>query len=245
MHAGGIGRRLAEKRLERNERKGVVKKSQQNIADEVGISQTWVSLFENGHKDLDVADWRPEKLYDLFLAYGLSPSEMLEWSQEYHLERFHRYLTDRTRMYSVDEGRKKVRVAGTIGAGRLGESWAEEEVAYRTCPDHIASKYRLEDIIAVEVSGDSMIADSARDHIPPGSVVYLHMRLTPEAGEIVCVYLPSQDHTVLKRYEQDGTYTVLRSHNDQHQPIILDRKANAVLQGVYLAHEVLGPRFRQ
>lgn len=238
----GLGRQLGERR---EDAKGTHRKqSQREVGDKIGLSQTSISNIENGHKDPELAAWRPVDLYDLFQAYGLAPSEMLEWAQEYHLDAFQQYLTDRTRMYGVDKAGGHVRFAGVIGAGRIGESWAEDEIAFRTCPDHIASKYRLEDIFAVEVSGGSMISDSARDHIPPSSVVFFHTKLQPEPGEIVCVYLPKQDHTVIKRFETNGQYTVLRSHNDQHAPIVIGEDENAHLQGVYLSHEVLGPRLR-
>lgn len=240
--AKGLGRALAERREDAKGRQK--KQSQREVGDKIGLSQTSMSNIENGYKDQDLAAWRPVDLYDLFQAYGLAPSEMLEWAQEYHLDPFQQYLTERTRMYGVDKDGGRVRFAGVIGAGRIGDSWSEDEVSFRSCPDHIASKYRLEDIFAVEVSGDSMIADSARDHVPSSSVVFFHSKLVPERGEIICAYLPEQDHTVIKRFDSNGSYTVLRSHNDKHQPIVIDGDENAHIQGVYLSHEVLGPRLR-
>jgi phage repressor protein C with HTH and peptisase S24 domain len=235
-----LGRFLRERRLDR---KGTPRfKGQEDIAKETGWSQTQISKIERG--SVDMSDWRPEGIYDLFLAYDLTPSEMIEVAKRYELDAFEAYVTDRSQLYGVSAGAARVKHVGTIGAGRLGVSFADDEVTYRTCPQPIAAKYRVEDIISATVDGDSMVSDDARDTIPPGSVVYLHTKLAPEEGEIVCAYLRSKDHSVLKRYNERDGYTVLRSSNIHHEPIVIRENDEAIIQGVYLMHESIGPRVK-
>lgn len=234
-----LGRFLKERRLDR---KGTPRfKGQEDVARLTGWSQTQISKIERG---FDISGYRPEQIYDLLLAYDLTPSEMIEVAKRYRLDAFSEYVTERSNLYGVSAGAARVKHVGTIGAGRLGVSFAEDEVTYRTCPQPIAEKYRVEDIVSATVDGDSMISDCARDTIPPGSVVYLHTKLAPEEGEIVCVYLRSKDHSVLKRYHDSDGYTVLRSSNINHEPIVIRESDEATVQGVYLMHESIGPRVR-
>lgn len=235
-----IGGFLKERRLDQ---KGTPRyRSQAQIGKVLGWSQTQISKVERG--EANVNTWRPELLYDLFLAYGLTPSEMLDIASTFGLADFESYVNERSNMYAVSAGVARVKHVGIIGAGRIGASFVEDEVTYRTCPESILRKYRPEDVVSVTVSGDSMIAECARDDIPPDSVVYLHTKLAPEEGEIISAYLPHQDHTVLKKYHVHDGYTVLRSHNAEHEPIVIRESEMAVIQGVYLMHENLGPRMR-
>ena len=217
-------------------------RSQSDVAERARVSQPQVSKLESGRLILE--DQRPEDVYDLLLQYDLSPARMLEIADEYSLDAFREYIGERTRMYGAEVGKRQVRFLGVIGAGRIGASWSDDEKAYRAVPDRIANKYRLEDVFVVEVDGTSMISDDAAKNIPPCSEVFFHSRLTPEPGEIVCVYLPDSDHTVLKQFEPSESYTVLRSHNNAHAPIVVDESTRATVQGVYLTHYPVGSRLR-
>lgn len=215
---------------------------QADIALALRVSQPLISKVERGLADL--SSWEPSRLYDLLLAYGVPPAKMLEVTDmpEYHA--FHAYLAERNAMYRVREG-ERVRFLGKVSAGKLGVSYAEDG-APRTVnvPDAIVARYRLEDVFAVNVDGESMIDRDARDSIPPGSLVYFHCRLQPDPGEIVCVYLAEHDHTVIKRWKPRVGYTILESSNPEHKPIIVQNDDEAVLQGVYLTHIPETPRLR-
>lgn len=180
---------------------------QADIALALRVSQPLISKVERGLADL--SSWEPSRLYDLLLAYGVPPAKMLEVTDmpEYHA--FHSYLSERNSVYRVREG-ERVRFLGKVSAGKLGASWAEDgQPRTVSVPDAIVARYRLEDVFAVNVNGDSMIDRDARNSIPPGSLAYFHCRLTPEPGEIVCVYLVDLDHTVIKRWRPKVGYAAL------------------------------------
>lgn len=232
-----LGRMLNERR---EDFRGTAREVQQaDVAFAIRQSQSQVSKIERGLVDLTT--WRPEVLYDLFLAYKFAPGEMLELASEYGLERLEAYINDRAKLYNVREG-MRVRYVGAVAAGRVGSSFAGGELEPVSVPDVIAARYRLEDIFAATVSGQSMISDDARSCIPPDSLVYFHSKLHPEPGEIVCVYLPQEDHSVIKRWQPEQGYAILRSHNNEHLPIVLQGEDEAILQGVYLTHLPMGSR---
>lgn len=216
---------------------------QADIALAIGKSQSLLSKIERGLADL--TKWKPSELYELLLAYRQTPAHMLRLANRFGLRKLTTYIEERNRMLGVGEG-ARVRYLGVISAGMLGASEVMDvsQQATVSAPDAIADKYRLEDVFAVNVVGDSMLDQEARDSIPPGSLVFFHSRLSPEVGEIVCVYLPRPDQTVIKRWHPGHGYAVLTSHNPHHEPIVVTSEDEAILQGVYLTHIPETPRLR-
>lgn len=234
-----LGRTLKERRADF---RGTDREVQQaDIAIATGQSQSQVSKVERGL--VNVAQWRPDTLYDLLLAYRYTPSEMLALAQQYELRKLETYISQRSKLYNVREG-MKVRYLGVIAAGRVGSSFADSDPEPVSVPDAVASRYKLEDVFAATVSGASMLSDDVRESIPPDSLVYFHCKLSPEPGEIVCAYLPGEDHSVIKRWKPGVEYTVLRSHNTEHPPIILRQEDEAIIQGVYLTHIPMSSRLQ-
>ncbi len=138
----------------------------------------------------------------------------------------------------------RVRFAGVVSAGAFGASLIDEERSLVGAPDWIADRYDLSKVFAVEVSGDSMLADDARRAIPEGSLVFFHSALQPEYGEIVCVRLLESDISIIKKYIPGDQYTTLESFNREHEPIILNSSKPAQVEGVYLTHIPRPPRLR-
>lgn len=207
---------------------------QADVALRIGKSQSLISKIERGLANL--ATWQPDDLYDLLLAYGVKPTEMPTLTEEPQYHEFRAWLADRNQTYRVREGEGQVRFLGKISAGRLGESYRDDERETVSAPDAITARYRLDDVFAVNVNGQSMIDQDARRTIPPGSLVFFHSKLRPEPGEIVCVYLAAHDQTVLKVWRPKDGYAVLESNNAKHAPIIVTDEDDATLQGVYLTH---------
>lgn len=208
--------------------------TQEGIAQKIGESQSQVSKIERGMVRLHT--WRPERLYQLLLAWRQTPSMMLQLADRFDLTALREYIAETRHMASVSEG-SRVRYLGVVSAGKLGANEVlENGHASVSVPDAIAERYRLEDVFAVNVVGDSMLDEDARRSIPPGSLVYFHSKLAPEIGEIVCVYLPHYDQTVIKKWKPQAGYAVLASSNPQHEPIIVRDADEALLQGVYLTH---------
>lgn len=229
----------------REERKGSLNRGarleQADIAKAIGQSQSQVSKFERGLIDVYSAnaDW----LYGLMVAYGLTRAEIDRAIEDFELRKVREYLVRKDRMLSTKEG-PKVQHLGIVNAGMIGVSEFDTTGRAVTVPDEIAAKYDLSDVFAVDVTGDSMVSDDVRESIPAGSRVFFHHRLNPTAGEVVCVYLVDDDHSVIKKYEPNRDFVLLRSHNDKHEPIVLRPGTEVILQGVYLAHQVLSHRAR-
>lgn len=214
---------------------------QADVALAIGASQSLISKIERGLAVLSA--WKPDRLYELLLAYRVPPARMLTLADEYHLPRLRQYVEERNSTYGVKEG-MRVRHMGIVSAGKLGESAVSDEPNYVSVPDIITARYRVEDVFAVNVTGDSMVAQDARRDIPPGSLVYFHSRLRPEPGEIVCAYLTVHDQTVIKRWAPGHGYAVLASENPKHEPIVVIDEDEGMLQGVYLTHIPETPRLR-
>lgn len=207
---------------------------QADIALRLRMSQPTISKIERGLTDLST--WEPSRLYDLLIAWRQTPAQMLELADRYDLKQLKEYMAEARQMMRVSEG-SRVRYLGAVSAGKLGANEVlENGHASVSVPDAIAERYRLEDVFAVNVVGDSMLDEDTRRSIPPGSLVYFHTKLAPEVGEIVCVYLPHHDQTVIKKWRPNTGYAVLASSNPQHEPIIVRDADEALFQGVYLTH---------
>ena len=227
----------------REDTKGTPDELQQaDIALKIDASQSLISKIERGLARLDT--WEPARLYDLLLAWRQTPARMVQLAERYDLVRLKEYIAKTRRITGVAEG-SRVRYLGVVSAGMLGANEVlDNGHATVSVPDAIADKYRLEDVFAVNVIGDSMLDEDARRSIPPGSLVYFHASLAPEPGEIVCVYLPVHDQTVIKLWRPQAEYTVLASSNAAHPPIIVRDADESILQGVYLTHVPETPRLR-
>lgn len=134
--------------------------------------------------------------------------------------------------------------AGTVGAGLNPDAGVVEHPERRWMPNHPALEgYRDEDLVTLDVVGDSMACEDVRLTIPEGSTVYLHTRLEPQPGDIVAVWLERGQTGVLKVYQpSEAGHVILQSYNDHHAPIVLQSGERDYLQGVYLAHITGGRR---
>lgn len=217
---------------------------QADIALAIDKSQSLLSKIERGLTDL--TKWPPAQLYELLLAYRQTPASMLRLAETYHLPKLKVYIEKQARILGVEEKGARVRYLGIVSAGMLGASEVLDgsQQTSVSAPDIIVQRYRLEDVFAVNVVGDSMLDETARDSIPPGSLVFFHTKLAPEFGEIVCVYLPGPDQTVIKSWRPGHGYAVLASRNAAHAPIVVTDEDDAILQGVYLTHIPETPRLR-
>jgi SOS-response transcriptional repressor LexA len=213
--------------------------SQEDVANDLQISQAYVSRLENGGLDRTIPKWPAERQYLLLRVYKFTEREIGEIAHKFHLDRLIEYLHLIRRQPSthlgVAEG-PRVRYMGLVSAGAFGDSYQSEDATLVSVPDWIAERYDLEDIFAVDVTGESMTCDQAKRTIPEGSRVYFHAKLRPEVGEIVCCRLLDRDNSVIKVFKPSGAYTTLESYNRDHKPLILDESNPAQLEGVYLTH---------
>jgi SOS-response transcriptional repressor LexA len=213
--------------------------SQEDVANDMQISQAYVSRLESGGLDRTIPKWPAERQYLLLRVYKYGDRDIEEIAHRFNLDRLIEYLHLIRRQPSthlgVAEG-PRVRYMGLISAGAFGDSYQSEDATLVNVPDWIAERYDLEDVFAVDVSGESMTCDQAKRTIPEGSRVYFHAKLRPELGEIVCCRLLDRDNSVIKVFRPSGTYTTLESYNKDHKPLILDESNPAQLEGVYLTH---------
>lgn len=214
---------------------------QEDIADEIGRSQAYISKIERGKTKPEKV--HPEELYKIMLGYRFTRPEIIRIAEERGYDRLSAYVADIGKRYAVKDG-PKVKHLGVVNAGMLTSGASETTDKQVNVPDEIADRYDLNDVFAVDVDGDSMVSEDVRDTIPPGSLVFFHSALGPNPGDIVCVYLVEHDHSVIKRYEPSRDFTVLRSLNNKHEPIVLSDPDAGILQGVYLAHIAFAARMR-
>ena len=128
-----------------------------------------------------------------------------------------------------------VRLLGVVSAGTATGSMVED-LGRVNVPDAIADRFRLGEIFALEVAGDSMTCEDAHKNIPEGSTAFFHSKLRPEMGDIIVCRITDPEISILKVYRPGEDYVVLESYNQQHKPIVLTGENECRLEGVYLTH---------
>jgi SOS-response transcriptional repressor LexA len=202
------------------------------------LAQTTVSALERG--EFEIGKMSALKTAALLEALEWTPLEFEECTgiSAAAVEAYYR-----GGMAVTDEGPRVVYL-GEVSAGN-GNSSADMKMV--SVPTWIAERYDLRDVFAMTVSGTSMVCEQVENTIPEGSLVYFHARLKPHPGEVVCCYLQHQDMQVVKIYKPERKYTILESYNVEmrDKPITIDEGEPGVLKGVYLSHEVRGPRYNR
>lgn len=120
-----------------------------------------------------------------------------------------------------DERPTKLRVAGTIAAGRPLEAIEDNETL--DIDDFLA---RGNDTFALRVTGDSMI----EDHIREGDFVICERRHDARNGDTVVALLQDGEAT-LKRFYREKVGVRLQPANSNYKPIYAE---NVNIQGVVI-----------
>lgn len=137
-----------------------------------------------------------------------------------------------------------VRFLGSVSAGLDGDGVADA-IDYLGVADYFLGDYNPEDLYLLEVTGDSMVSDDARQYVPPGSIIIVHERLEPLPGQVIVAWLENEDMGVLKVYEEKDGETWLLSYNSNHAPIRVTEETPASLRGVMVANWTKAPGFRR
>jgi phage repressor protein C with HTH and peptisase S24 domain len=212
------------------------------------FSQQWLSRLEND-KDGDIIESARTKQLRT-LAY------LLEWGQ-YDFER--RVGINIGRVPRLDDDMKGtifdespkvgrrldegmlVRHGGTVSAGLSNIVSATDDVLWVEIPRNIARNYNREDLFVLDVEGDSMLAEDVKIRIPPGASVVFHKTLEPKPGQTIVCWLERRDMGVLKVARKEESHTVLYSHNNEHEPIIVNKDNPAIWQGTVVGWWVPDP----
>lgn len=108
----------------------------------------------------------------------------------------------------------RIPILGTISAGlRDVEQSMENPTDYITVDAH-AEELRGRPhsaLVALRVTGDSMVSESVARSIPAGSRVVVELGAIPSDNDVVAAWLPEHGTAVLKRWREEGA--VLRSVN--------------------------------
>lgn len=136
-----------------------------------------------------------------------------------------------------------VRFLGSVSAGVTADGVAGP-VDYLGVSDYFLQRYRPEDLYLLEVTGDSMLSENARQYVPAGSIIIVHEHLQPMPGQVVVAWLQREDMGVLKVYEEKDGDTWLMSYNAKHPPIHVSEDEPAMLRGVMVANWTRAPGFR-
>lgn len=137
-----------------------------------------------------------------------------------------------------------VRFLGSVSAGLDGDGVADA-IDYLGVADYFLGEYDPDDLYLLEVTGDSMVSDDARQYVPPGSIIIVHEHLVPEPGQVIVAWLDNEDMGVLKVYEEKDGETWLVSYNASHAPIKVTEETPASLRGVMVANWTKAPGFRR
>lgn len=162
-----------------------------------GVSNSYISLLENGKRGIP----SPNILKQLHRHLGVSYEEIMEKAG---------YISD-TKI--TPEHPFKIPLIGKIPAGTpiLAEEYIEE---YITVPSF--DSYRIDELFALRVDGDSMIG--AR--IYPGDIVIVRAQQVVENGEIAVVNVDGENAT-LKRVRYIDGNMMLYSDNPKYPPITI------------------------
>jgi hypothetical protein len=212
------------------------------------FSQQWLSRLENDKTGETIQGASIKRLRTL--AY------LLEWGQ-YDFER--RVGVNIGRVPRLDDdlkgtiydespkvGRRLdegvlVRHGGTVSAGLSNIVSATDDVVWVEIPRSIARNYNREDLFVLDVEGDSMASEDVKTRIPPGASVVFHRTLQPKPGQTVVCWLERRDIGVLKVAHKEESHTVLYSHNNEHEPIIVNKDNPAIWQGTVVGWWVPDP----
>lgn len=125
-----------------------------------------------------------------------------------------------------------VRHGGKVNAGLRNIGNATDDVVWVEIPRSLARNYKREDLFVLDVEGDSMMSEDVKKRISPGSSVVFHKNLQPKPGQAIVCWLERYDIGVLKVAARNGeNHTVLYSHNNEHEPIIVNKDNPAIWQG--------------
>jgi SOS-response transcriptional repressor LexA len=108
----------------------------------------------------------------------------------------------------------RVPIAGEVSAGlqavQMLSDFAEHILLDPSLPG--LRNRREADLVALRVTGESMVSEKAGMSIRPGSHVVVELGAIPENGDIVAAWLTNHEIAVLKQY-REGPESILRSLN--------------------------------
>jgi len=233
-----------EERLDKPTQSAIARELKRQFGEELKISQSRLSEMESGMVPFRVLFVAPQHRLAALKLYGFSDSEIRKLDDRFELA-VGPYLTPTIGLTApaADE----LDHVGTVSAGNGGSGILVKQRSV-SAPSWVAEK-RLDpaNIFVAEVDGDSMTCEVVARTIPQGARAYFHRpneKVQPTPGRIVYVYLQAEDTAVLKIFEPGTQFTILRSSNPSVPPLIVDESNPGVVQGIYLAHEVLSEELR-
>ena len=208
-------------------------------------SQGTISNLEIRGRSALMNSWPdPRDRVTLLRIYGFTTEELIELDKKFDLG-IQPFLEAET-MTVHYSGAPKIDHVGTVSAGN-GSGGVLVKQRSISAPDKIAQKFDLDYVFAAEVSGDSMTCEDVAKAIPEGATVFFHrpnQKMQPQPGDIVYVFLQSEDQPVLKVFEPNRNHTILTSYNQAQRPIVVDESNPGIVQGIYIGLELIGPRAR-
>ena len=173
-------------------------KSQQALADDLGMSKSAISMYENGQRkpNFDVL----EAIADYF---NVNMGTLL--GDEERLPLPARNLLPRPETYQVPR-------VGSIACGT--PTLAEQNIeGYDNVPVDVRWDFTL------VCKGDSMVGAGIED----GDLVYIREQPEVENGEIAAVMVGEEDAT-LKRFKQVGDTVLLIPENSSYEPLVFSKE---------------------
>lgn len=171
----------------------LLKITQQQIADYVGVSKSAVSRWESG----DIGNMGIEKVPKLSSILEISPLDLINLDKDSSHKRV-----------STDFNTRSIPLLGTIAAGL--PILAEENIE-----DYFNIDCKVKADFALKVKGDSMINAGIQEQ----DIVFIKKQCALENGEIGAILIEGEA-TLKKFYKNDGV-VILQAENKGYEPIVL------------------------
>ncbi|MBB6099382.1 SOS-response transcriptional repressor LexA [Deinobacterium chartae] len=209
-------------------RRSELNKSQEAVAAEARMSQSYYSEVERGARDPRTLTLH--KLARLARALGWDLAELQEHTGlDLGLEE----------RLPANPGAQpylpgiRLPVYGTVGAGLKAIRASSEPEDYRSFDmAELPKGAETAKLFILRVNGDSMSDENVLRSIPHGSHVLVECDVVPRDGQIVVAWIPELETGVLKQYFSRGEDVLLRSYNPGGPTFWASRYPDMIIEGV-------------
>lgn len=241
-----LGQILAERREDSSDQPW--RFTQGTIARELNVSQGTVSRYELDPRAL--RGRTPGELMRIVKTYRFDDKTAGELVSRFYIQWVKEIegelqelgqaaeLQIQNPMKGVDSSKTApIRKLGTVSAGFVAGGDSTDFMEYIDTDIRYLGNSRAENCFWLDVVGDSMACDDVQKKIPEGSEVLVDgSLLDPSPGKIVVCELEVEGiiMNVLKIYKPGRDFTVLESYNSRQQPIVLNGSIKATVKGVVI-----------
>jgi hypothetical protein len=216
------------------------KKLARNLAEYLGVYESYVSQLVNGTYDIRSNHYRLALIIDYFRISEKECRERLGVTKIVTPARGDLTLPKPSKI-TLSGDFPNVLFLGTVQAMKMMDCTDMRIHSGKSisCPLEVARKYPIEVLFVLRVNGESMIDRDLRKTIPEGAYVLFHCDLEVRHRDIVAAWIPNlgaEGLGVIKEYRQNGDAKALWSYSDEGMRLPASEYPDMAIQGVYLGH---------